>query len=264
MEVEGRVCVVSVSGVIGAGKSTLLKRLQRTGALQTALGNEALVRIVREPVKEWRECGWLSAFYANPSLNAAAFQLLAVDSRIRAMKLAIEDARRTRVDPQQTIVLLSERCKYDDRLFWEQQRADGCITAAPDLYNEMYVRTWQRWSESVPETSLIFFLHTSDIQQTMRRMQVRQRAEEMSASSSSEDAAGIEEVGGVTIDYQKQLLARHFEWFDEPRAHPMGAPDPCGIPCIHINGDVPFHECDGTLDAVAALMATHIQTHVLK
>lgn len=268
---EGRVFVVSVSGVIGTGKSTLLKRLSRSETLQRALTRgwmqshagcqpPPLLWVVREPVKEWMDHGWLEQFYGNMELNALAFQLLVVDSRIRAMQAAIAEARAAAAGTGRDIVLLSERCKYDDRLFWTQQ-------AASAFHSEAYVCTWTRWSESLPETALIFLLHTRDIQHTMRRMRARKRAEELRASfsSSAEDAtatqADIAEVGGVTTTYQEQLMARHFAWFAEPVAQPPGAPA-AGIPCVHLSADAPYHEDDGTLDEMARIMAAHILRHV--
>ena len=271
------------AGIPGAGKSSALKRLDRTGYLREelkilcdrmfGLDNDSMVIdvvFVQEPSKLWRQKGWLQAFYADPSHNAAAFQMLVFDSYIEAVETAIEDnpsGRGRHADfefARRVVIIVVERTFYCQRLFWEQQVESGCATAS-GMYRDAYERIWQRWRRFIPEPSMIFFFQTTNIQDTMRRVRSRARAEELHQLSSSEDTLGAKEedvissVGGLTLDYQQRLLDKHRTWFTEPIAHPVGEPpEGKGIPCVHVNVDAPYHVDDGALRELAKRMAAHI------
>jgi hypothetical protein len=116
----------------------------------------------------------------------------------------------------------------------------------------------------------------------MQRVKRRARAEEMGVSSSaSSSEAGslnssrtgllasrdggeeeIQEVNGLTLEYQTKLLERHLAWFTEPSAAPPHSPVE-GVPCMHVLADEPYHENDGTLHELAARMAAFICKNVV-
>lgn len=233
---KGDVYIFSFCAIPGVGKSTLLKQLQETDALKKYLPENVQIAIVQEPVDEWREKGWLQQFYEDPSQNAAAFQFLVFDSHVDAIASAIAAARRaaaptteaqekTRANaanlPPTAVglqVLLVERSFYCQRLFWQVQVDNGC-KSANSFYNTAYTRLWEKWRKFVPEPSHLFYLHTSTLDETMKRVDQRDRAEEKQS--------------GLTREYQAQLLAKHEAWYTEPVARPHGAPEE-GVPCTHV------------------------------
>jgi thymidylate kinase len=268
-----KVYLVGFAGIPGCGKSSAIKLLERSNYLQEELKNtsEASVVFVQEPSDLWRQRGWLQAFYANPSKNAAAFQMLVFDSYIDAVLAGIERGSKSanpgREGCQPPLIVVVERTFYCQRLFWEQQVESGCESAS-GMFIEAYEHIWRRWRSFVPEPSLVFLFQTTDIQTTMRRVQTRARAEELGLLSSSTDnsvvaANGgddpIQAVGGLTLDYQQRLLKKHQEWFNEPVAHPLGCETTEGIPCAHVNVDKPYHTDDNALRELAANMAKHIK-----
>jgi len=160
-------------------------------------------------------------------------------------------------------------------LFWEQQR-DGGMKTANKNYNSAYKMVWRRWVHFIPPVDIIFLITTTHLDYTMRRVQARARAEELGASLSSaedqplnasmaglnltppaDDAAPIQQVGGLTLDYQERLQRKHLDWFTQPIAHPLGGPAE-GIRCIHVCADDPFHIDDGSLQRLAEMLASHI------
>lgn len=264
-----RIIVASCSGIVGVGKSTAIKRLRKTGLLQASFPSNVHVSYVREPSRLWQEKGWLAKFYADISHNAAAFQFQVFTTYVEAVERTLaEDVCPPHCD---TRVLIVERSMYDQRLFWVKQCQAGMKTADAN-YDEAYTLVWSRWRSFIPEVDIIFLFQTTDINTTMRRVQARARAEELGASfSSAEDqplnascaglvlgeAEPIKQVGGLTLAYQEELQRLHREWFTEPLAHPLDGP-PAGIPCVHVDMDAPFHVNDGSLQALATLMAGHI------
>lgn len=281
---EGRsIFVVGCCGIPGVGKSSALKRFEKSGVIQKLLDavwsqHSPLVLIVREPSKEWREKGWLSAYYGNQHDEAACFQINVFDSHIRAIEAAIASAPTDR-----DLVIIQERTMYDQQLFWQQQIALGFKTASPH-YDQAYQAMWSRWRHFVPEPNVLLLFQTSDIQMTMRRVKARARAEELGASFSESDLSrsespslnssglnhptgGLEEpivkVGGLTTEYQERLLDLHRQWFSTPFAHPPSAPKE-GVHCVHINVDSPFHVDDDHLEELARQVVGIIVERFLK
>jgi hypothetical protein len=252
-----RIFVVGCCGIPGVGKSSAIKRFEKSGIIQKLVDDTepkgsvgSVVLFVREPSKEWREKGWLSAYYGDQDQEAACFQINVFDSHIRAVEAAIASAPVDR-----DLIIIQERTMYDQQLFWQQQIALGFKTASP-RYDQAYQAMWSRWRHFVPEPNVLLLFQTSDIQMTMRRVKARARAEELGASFSEEDTARIPEeseisnVGGLTTAYQERLLELHRQWFSTPAAHPPGAPKE-GVPCVHINVDAPFHVDDDHLKVLA-------------
>lgn len=275
-----KVFLFPISGIVGSGKSTAMKRLKNSGLLLDEVhrlwdDTDTLpdVVFVQEPIKLWREKGWVQRYYAEPDLYAAAFQFIVFCTHAQAIEQCIKD----NAVANRSLVIICERSMYDQLLFWYQQRDLNKLTA-DDMYHDAYMMMWELRHRYVPKPSGIFFFYTSDIQQTMLRVKRRARAEELGVSSyeSAEDSlnssrsgltaskAGpeeIQEVNGLTVDYQERLLERHQAWFTEPIARPPGA-DASGIPCMHVIADAPFHDNDGSLLSLAKRMARFICENV--
>lgn len=264
--------VVGCCGIPGVGKSSALKRFEKTGILQNFLDNHynkktgarkgPKIIYIRESSKEWREKGWLSAYYADQDNEAACFQFNVFDSHVRAVEAAIASA-----PPDRDLVLIQERTMYDQQLFWQQQVALGFKTANAH-YDQAYQSIWNRWRRFVPEPNVLLLFETSDIQMTMRRVQARARAEELGGSFSESDGFLFDEelitqAGGLTTEYQLRLLQLHRLWFSEPTAHPPGSAKE-GIPCVHINADAPYHQDDDHLRLLAHEIAGIVVEMFLK
>lgn len=255
---EPKIHIVGLSGGIGAGKSTLLKRIKQTGMLQKELPDDVHLEVVQEPSALWRERGWLADFYADPSGNALAFQYLVFATHIRAVKDAINSIRSNK----KHWVILVDRSMYDNRLFWELQVENGC-KSANKLGNEAYMMLWHDYNNFLPaKPCLQFFFQTSDVQRMMQRMFKRAHIEETGSSSGSEPNSlrgsmePIQEVQGVTVEYQERLLEKHREYFPEP----FGIN---GVRCKHLNADKPYHEEDGSLHELCIQMANSIKEILL-
>jgi len=108
-----RIFTASFSGIIGVGKSTLMKRLRKTGALKSALPPNVHVSFVREPVNLWREKGWLSQFYADPSHNACAFQFQVFCTYVETVEQIIKETQLP--EGCDTHLLIVERSMFDQR-----------------------------------------------------------------------------------------------------------------------------------------------------
>jgi deoxyadenosine/deoxycytidine kinase len=248
-----KVFLAGCAGIPGVGKTTLLKKLRNSGALQRHLGDSLHVIIVLEPTKLWKAKGWLAAFYANPSKNAAAFQWIVFMTHVAEVEKAIKNAP---IDKD--LLILVERTMFDQLLFWKQQVDDKCDTA-DDLYDAAYMMTWKRWNEFIPRVSVIFYFYTSDIQITMRRVLERNRAEEMGVSYSGENlltesaSVQIDKVGGLTLEYQQRLLDKHQQWYTVGVCTPPTQDVQRSIPCVHINLDDPCTE--RRVDELAKIMA---------
>lgn len=257
---------VGCAGIPGVGKSTALKRLESSGYLGEEirkLNNQMpfiKVAFVQEPSELWRKSGWLQEFFSNPSHYAAAFQMLVFDSYINAIESVLQDLPK---EGDNVTVVVIERTFYCQRLFWEQHVESGCATAT-GMYREAYERMWQRWRRIFPEPSLIFLFQTTQLHETMRRVHERARAEEVPAKNAVETESKVADkdgptsaAGGLTLEYQQQLLDKHRKWFAEPTARPFCSPSE-GIPCVHINADAPYADDDSSLRGLAKTIAGHV------
>lgn len=276
-----RVTTVALSGIPGTGKSTALRELERTRALKRALEEHGSsfdeVRFVPEQVVLWRKNGWLKTFYDNPGECALAFQLLVFSSYVDAVQEALDDAKKDAMDAYvsrrsifigapppspPTILLVVDRCMYCQLLFWRVQCDRG--RNAP-LDDAAYMSMWRKWERMIPPVSLIFFCSTPDIQQTMARVQRRAHLEELGVTLKSSmgpthdhPVTIIEEAGGLTLSYQEELLRKHKEWFTAPRAWVPEEGPPEGIPCVHIDTMLPYHQEEDALRVLADVMARAI------
>lgn len=268
---EGRVFIVDIAGIPGSGKSTICKRLKRKAFIQKHLyflhgqkqTSMPLVKFVKEPVNVYRERGYLQKYYGNPDQYALPFQLLVFDIFVDTLEARITSAKKKLLTPQQDIVLIIERgTMFDQLIFWKLQVDLGKASADP-MCDDAYMGIWKKWTRFVPSPLIIFFFQTKDIQTTMQRVKQRARVEELGQSFSdgellkSSVEGEITNVNGLTLEYQKALLAKHREWFTEPVASPPFAKEG-GIPCVHVNVDEAFHTDDVVLEKLAKEMAERI------
>jgi deoxyadenosine/deoxycytidine kinase len=268
---EGRVFIIDIAGIPGSGKSTISKRLKRSSFVQKHLyflyGQKEtempLVKFVKEPVNVYRERGYLQKYYGDSDQYALAFQLLVFDIFVDTLEARIASAKKKLLTPKQDIVLIIERgTMFDQLIFWKLQ-VDLGKKSADAMCDDAYMGIWKKWNRFVPSPLIIFFFQTTDIQTTMQRVKQRARVEELGQSFSdgevlkSSAEGEITNVNGLTLDYQKALLAKHQEWFTEPKAFPPFAKEG-GISCVHVNVDQAFHMDNDALEKLAKEMAERI------
>jgi hypothetical protein len=120
---------------------------------------------------------------------------------------------------------------------------------------------WKTWNLFLPPIRAIFFCRTSDVAVTMARIARRGRKEELGLKHSvdelpTDDAVGIVG-GGVSVDYQRALLAKHHEFFGGAHVNAQTV-DYSHVPCVQVDMDLPYHNDGRALRQLAALMATAI------
>lgn len=266
---QGRsVYLVGVSGIIGVGKSTALRKLQDSkylqGELNGILGSRGrpgvVVEYVLEPVDEWSRNGYLEAFMDDPDTNALAFQMIVFNTHVAAVQRVLAKYHHQNEADTTTLVVVVERTMFDQMLFWKTQEdmERACFTRLSDV---AYSMIWALRDQFIPRASLIFFLHTTTLEQTMARMRSRGRGEETPTAKrlpkKSWDSHDGEEGAGVTAEYQSKLLKKHRAWFTTPVAFPPECREG-GIPCEHVNVDDPYHTSEKHLRAFATTLANSI------
>jgi deoxyadenosine/deoxycytidine kinase len=245
---EGNIFMVSFSGVPGVGKTSVMRKLQATKTLERAIikrsgiaSGDVIVRYVYEPSDVWESRGWLQQFYQDPVKNAFAFQLGVFDTHVDAV---VNTTRK--VDSTKTLVLIVERSMYDQLLFWEVNKK---LANVDTMVDEVYQNMWKKWKviPGYPKLSLIIFLNTPDIQDTLDRVNQRNRDGERN---------------GITRHYQQALLDMHLEWFKDPVARPKHAPDG-GITCMHVDAGKPYHVDDDHAQELIDEIASTIVVQLL-
>lgn len=225
----GRIFLVSLSAIIGVGKTTLIHNLQKSKTLNTMLPKTKLV-FLKEPEEAWKEqirhpctremctIDHLQEFYTNRQVNAQTFQIFVFDTHISM----IEEEVSKYEHEEQDVVIIVERNIYDQLLFWMKQIQDELQTSTI-AHHAAYMRIWRRWKKFIPPVSLIFFLKTSTLNATMKRLEQRGDGD------------------GISREYQADLFKLHEDFYSEPVAFPLEAPKN-GIPCVHLNAEKPFEE----------------------
>jgi len=181
---------VFFEGSIGVGKTTLLARIE---ARLRARGLPGTLLVVPEPVDTWRDVDGhnvLGAFYAEPRRWAYDFQVLAMSTRVAAVRRAIDDARhRGATGP---LVLLCERSVYSDRyVFLEMLVSSGSISA---MERAMYVRAFDFFTSLAYPGRHAGVVYLDAAPATcLARLRARDRAEETT----------------VPLAYLEQLAATH-------------------------------------------------------
>lgn len=268
---EGQIFLMAISAIIACGKSKIMERFRQTKALEEALGEDYVILSIKEPEALWKEriqdpwtgerveIDHLSTFYTLRGIYAHGFQMKVFDTHIQVIEQAVEQAKRD--FPHKKVIILVERSMYDQLLFWKQQMRDNLETATL-AHHASYMSFWRRWNTFIPPPSLIFFLKTSNLDKTMRRLKNREENKKQNCKNAfhvSVDGTerDIQEVGGITRKYQSDLLELHEAFYTTPFARPPESPEG-GIPCIHLDADLPYHEQDDSLFQMAREMAPHM------
>jgi deoxyadenosine/deoxycytidine kinase len=267
---QGRsVHLVGVSGIIGVGKSTAMRKLEDSGYLQSELSGvlrsngapQVTVEFVLEPVDEWVKQGYLAAFMDDPDTNALAFQMIVFNTHVAAVQRVLSKHYGT--TDSTTLIVVVERTMFDQMLFWKTQEDMG-RKSFTKLSDVAYSMIWNLRDQCIPRAALIFFLHTTTLEQTMERMRSRARDAETSGdiNNGPQEDEDEEEGGGVTVAYQSKLLKKHRAWFTTPMAFPPECREG-GIPCEHVNVDKPYHTSEEHLLTFANALANSIYNRVL-
>lgn len=142
--------ILSLEGNIGSGKSTLLKAFKDTKSFE--------FDIIPEPVGEWSlpnlpgGKSMLEAFYEDKAGNGFAFQMYAMLTRYRLMKLALLKSGRS--------VIITERSSWSDyELFGTMMYDLGMFTDADWLAYTAWMEETTSSSPSGP--SGIIYMRTS-------------------------------------------------------------------------------------------------------
>lgn len=246
--------VFSLSGIPGVGKSTLERCLEANDCLKNKL-TEALgtttgvsVRFAYEPSAQWEEAGWLATFYSDTQRHAFPFQLLVFDTYVDAVNAQLDSLGTTNKEDE-IVVCVTERCMWDQLLFWKLQCAltvDKNDSSSASLEDVTYMRIWNKWRSFLPNPDKIFFCATSRLEDTLVRVEAR----------NGSDSAGL------THDYEQALLNIHREWFTTPNT---SFPDTGSqIPCVHINMDASYHTDAVALDTLATKIAQEMVATIKK
>ncbi len=210
--------VVVVSGIIGVGKTTLLK------LLDNKIMNGYVTKVVYEPVQDWKDKGWLEAFYEKPKEKAFVFQMGVYDSAIKNVEKTIRE-----LPENQKTLLFIERYIYDQLLFWKVNLDMGRGTCMDD---EIYMSFWRRWKDYIPKPDAYILLYSSETQQ-----RILSRGREAELKASQDDSEGF-------LLYQMKLFAKHLEFFKEGEgACPPECPKEDAFPCLYLNtSEFPYHK----------------------
>jgi deoxyadenosine/deoxycytidine kinase len=178
--------IVCVEGIIGCGKSTLLKGLQNYG-----------YKVLVEPIHEWLDvyrddqASILEHFYQNPTRWAFTFQVMALYTRAKAVKEAIEECELKEIP-----VLIIERSLLTTyQVFCKVLIQDGHL-------NTIESRLFRDIHESLLQGMLNLKYYTIHIKThpeiCLQRVESRSRNGEEY----------------VTLDYLTKLYWRHNAWLN--------------------------------------------------
>ena len=200
--------VITVDGGIGAGKTVYInmicKKLSQRGWRIT---------VVKEPVDKWRESGILDLFYKDPKRWAYHFQTKAFHDRV------VENIEAFAAHGETSDVFILERSPFTDNLFVEVLYDDKMVT---DLEYKDYKQWWSLWYKVMPYTPNMFIYLRPDIDVQMSRIEERNRSEELRSADGK---------SGVTLEYQKKLVSKHDEFFQNDMVE-IG-PDSY-VPCVKL------------------------------
>lgn len=175
--------VLVIDGLIGSGKTTLID------VLNTGLSKKGWkITVVKEPVDKWLNSGILQRFYADQHRWGYHFQTKAFHDRVVENIKAFED------HGHDTDVFILERSPFTDTLFMEVLHDDQVVD---DLEMKHYREWWALWYRVMPYNPDLFLYLNPSIDACMSRLESRNRDGE----------------GGVSIDYQKKLEAKHDQFF---------------------------------------------------
>lgn len=178
MQVDRRVSVLSLEGLIGCGKSTQL------GLLKAAYADDPRVLFVDEPVDEWNNLGILKAMYDN-KMDSGMFQLTALMSRMAPIITAIQT---------EVMVVVSERSWLSDYAVFARANLSG-ITL--ETYRYVFSKL-QCVVEKLGCTDITMLYMRCPIETAMLRTRARSRDAE----------------SNISFAYMKDLHERHNEMID--------------------------------------------------
>jgi deoxyadenosine/deoxycytidine kinase len=238
-----RVYLFSAVGIIGTGKSTALKRLQESQLLNIALGIDQVELVfVQEPVELWTSQGWLQDYYANPTKEGLAFQIIVFDTHCEVVEAAIT----ARKDATKPLVIITERCMFSQHLFWSMQ-----VQSKDRMANEAYMRMWRRRHLYVPEAVGIMHFTPASVEKAQERVATR---------SNCKSNVDLSNINGLTLAYQQELYQKHLTYFPAGTAYPPECRSPTtGIPCLVISTDIPYHKDDEALALLSQTMANFMK-----
>lgn len=154
---------VSVEGPIGAGKSTLMARLQDTLGLFFGPAN---VVLLSENIDELLQSGLFQEYQKDPKRWAYLFQTKMFDFRtdefLQALKPLQERAKQAQaqgplllIQPQQRVVIITERSIMSGEVFMNVQQRQGNVNAHE---YETYMAMHAKWKQLYPvHPSLIIY-----------------------------------------------------------------------------------------------------------
>ena len=177
--------VLCLEAAVGFGKSTLLDILQKR------LNFNKIV-IVPEPVDKWNQSGIITEFYADIKGKAMEFQHYAFITRLQALEKAFSE------EPNADLYILERSPLSDRHIFVEMLHQASFITT-----NQLdrYVDCWQSWQKLWPVKPTHFIFLNCDLMESINRIEKRNRPGE-----------------NISIDYQKALIAKCKQFYDEIRA----------------------------------------------
>lgn len=196
---------VVLEGLPGAGKSTLLRMVaERLRELRISTA------VVDEPVDEWVDVGILQRFCdAQRGVGPGSYSDIVLLFQMFAGMTRAAEARRTMAANDGVAVVLSERSRYSDRLFFDLQRV-----AVGEAGGRMY-DAWSAFWGSVEPPALcatgrtkVVYLKPS-IDACMARAAARARDGET-----------------ISREYYEQLEAAHDVFLGQR----PGTPAPAGLP----------------------------------
>lgn len=169
-------------GVIGAGKTTLLKLLTKH---MNKMGKKTLA--IYEPVDVWRRVGALDEFYKDIPGKCLEFQTFTFITRVkRIMNEIIEN-------PDYDYYVL-ERSIWTDRYIFVELLKDDMGPIRMEMYNQW----WDMWTSLMPVLPNKWILLNTSLQESIRRICIRDRFEEKSS---------------ISIEYQNNLYNKHIEFY---------------------------------------------------
>lgn len=176
-----------VEGNIGTGKSTFLSVIEKNFS--------DVAQVIYEPVDVWTSFtdnenrNILDYFYSDPKRYAYMFQNLAIISRIERVKM---------IDRTKQFVFI-ERSIWSDKFVFALQCHENNVLS--DIEFKIYSRSFDWMEESITNAvqGKKFIYLDSNPEICYKRIHTRGRPEEQT----------------ISMEYLKQLDAKHKEWFSK-------------------------------------------------